>query len=118
MEFVSIVSLIIQEIVKEVVASIKKYLKNMIENKKEELVNLQNRLKRRSDLSKETLYKGNKVQLENLVAVNMKLSSFLYGNLQLSKNVSEPPPRCIEPHVIRFPLSSHHIHTSDVQTKL
>jgi hypothetical protein len=95
LKFVLIVSLIIQELVKEVVASTKEYLKNMIENKKEGLVNLQNRLKRRSALSKETLYKGNKVQLGILVVVKMGLSSFLYSNVQLSKKVSKPPLRCI-----------------------
>jgi hypothetical protein len=86
-ESIPIVSMTIQELTDEVVASTKEYLKNLIENKKEELVSLQNRLERRSDLTKETLSKCNKVQLEILVAVKMGLSSFLYGNLQLSEMV-------------------------------
>jgi hypothetical protein len=86
-ESIPIVSLTIQELTDEIVASTKEYLKNLIENKKEELVSLQNRLERRSDLTKETLSKCNKVQLEILVAVKMGLSSFLYGNLQLSEMV-------------------------------
>lgn len=88
-ESIPIVSLTIQELADEVIASTKEYLKNLIEksDKKEELVNLQNRLERRSDLTKETLSKCNKVQLEILVAVKMGLSSFLSGNLQLSEMV-------------------------------
>ncbi|XP_045820580.1 protein OBERON 3 [Trifolium pratense] len=86
-ESIPIVSMTIQELTDEVVASMKEYLKNLIENKKEELVGLQNRLERRSDLTEETLSKCNKVQLEILVAVKMGLSSFLYGNLQLSEMV-------------------------------
>lgn len=86
-ESIPIVSLTVQEFSDEVVASTQEYLKNLIENKKEELVSLQNRLERRSDLTKETLSKGNKVQLEILVAVKMGLSSFLYGNLQLSEMI-------------------------------
>ncbi|XP_004504583.1 protein OBERON 3 [Cicer arietinum] len=88
-ESIPIVSLTTQELADEVIASTKEYLKNLIEksDKKEELVNLQNRLERRSDLTKETLSKCNKVQLEILVAVKMGLSSFLSGNLQLSEMV-------------------------------
>jgi len=86
-ESVPIFSLTIQELAEEVVTSTKEYLKNLIETKKEELVDLQKKLERRSDLSKETLSKGTKVQLEILVAVKMGLSSFLYGNLQLSELV-------------------------------
>ncbi|MCI03387.1 protein OBERON 3-like, partial [Trifolium medium] len=40
-ESIPIVSLTIQELTDEVVASTKEYLKNLIENKKEELVSLQ-----------------------------------------------------------------------------
>lgn len=86
-ESVPIFSLTIQELAEEVVTSTKEYLKNLIETKKEELVDLQKRLEKRSDLSKETLSKGTKVQLEILVAVKMGLSSFLYGNLQLHELV-------------------------------
>jgi len=86
-ESVPIFSLTIQELAEEVVTSTKEYLKSLIETKKEELSNLQKMLERRSDLSKETLSKGTKVQLEILVAVKMGLSSFLYGNLQLPELV-------------------------------
>ncbi|CAI8614013.1 unnamed protein product [Vicia faba] len=86
-ESVLIVSLTTQEFTGEVMASTQEYLKNLIENKKEELVSLQNWLEKRSDLTKDNLSKGNKVQLEILLAIKMGLSSFLYGNLQLSKMV-------------------------------
>ncbi|KAL5053551.1 hypothetical protein RYX36_034233 [Vicia faba] len=62
-ESVLIVSLTTQEFTGEVMASTQEYLKNLIENKKEELVSLQNRLEKRSDLTKDNLSKGNKVQL-------------------------------------------------------
>ncbi|KAL5069187.1 hypothetical protein RYX36_020074, partial [Vicia faba] len=86
-ESVLIVSLITQEFTGEVMASTQEYLKNLIENKKEELVSLQNRLEKRFDLTKDNLSKGNKVQLEILLAIKMGMSSFLYGNLQLSEMV-------------------------------
>lgn len=88
-ESIPIMSLTIQELTDEVVASIKEYLKNLIEKpeKKEELVSLQNRLERRSDLSKEALSKCHKVQLEILVAVKMGLASFLSGKVHLLEMV-------------------------------
>lgn len=88
-ESIPIMTLTIQELADEVIASAKEYLRNLIEKpeKKEELVSLQSRLERRSDLTKETLSKCNKVQLEILVAVKMGLASFLSGKVQLSEMV-------------------------------
>ncbi|XP_027361081.1 protein OBERON 3-like [Abrus precatorius] len=73
----------------EVIASIKEHLKSLFEipEKKEELVNLQNRLERRSDLTKGTLSKCHKEQLEILVAIKMGLASFLSAKLQFSEMV-------------------------------
>ncbi|XP_028787101.1 protein OBERON 3-like [Neltuma alba] len=78
-----------QELTDEVIASTKEYLKNLIEmpEKKEEMVNLQNRLERRSDFTKETLSKCHKGQLEILVAVKMGLASFLSGKVPFSEMV-------------------------------
>ncbi|PON56390.1 Protein OBERON [Trema orientale] len=69
----------IQELSDETLLSMKEYLKNIISmaDKKEELVNLQSRLERRSDLTKETLSKCQKDQLEILVAVKFGLGSYL-----------------------------------------
>ncbi|KAK7319152.1 hypothetical protein RJT34_03870 [Clitoria ternatea] len=88
-ESIPIMSLTIQELTDEVIASIKEYLKNIIEkpDKKEELVSLQNRLEKRSDLTKETLSKCHKVQLEILVALKMGLVSFLYSKVHSSEMV-------------------------------
>ncbi|XP_022726932.1 protein OBERON 3-like [Durio zibethinus] len=68
-----------QELPDETLELTKEYLRNLISmpEKKEELVGLQNRLERRSDLTKETLLKCQKDQLEILVAVKMGLKSFL-----------------------------------------
>lgn len=79
----------IQELTDEVIASTKEYLKNLIEkpDKKEELVSLQNRLERRSDLTKESLLKCHKVQLEVLAAVKMGLASLLSGKIPLPEMV-------------------------------
>ncbi|TKY59782.1 OBERON 3 [Spatholobus suberectus] len=88
-ESIPIMALTIQELTDEVIASTKEYLKNLIEkpDKKEEVVNLQNRLERRSDLTKEALSKCHKVQLEILVAVKMGLASFLSSKVHLSEMV-------------------------------
>ncbi|CAJ1935450.1 unnamed protein product [Sphenostylis stenocarpa] len=88
-ESITVMALTIQELTDDVIASIKGYLKNLIEkpDKKEELVSLQNRLDRRSDLTKESLSKCHKVQLEVLVAVKMRLASFLSSKVQLSELV-------------------------------
>ncbi|MED6199154.1 hypothetical protein PIB30_073276 [Stylosanthes scabra] len=88
-ESIPAAALMIQELADEVIASTKEYLKNLIEkpDKKDELVSLQSRLERRSDLSKESLSKCHKVQLEILVSVKMGLASFLSGKIQLSEMV-------------------------------
>lgn len=86
---VSVMALTIQELTDDVIASTKEYLKNLIEKpeKKEELVSLQNRLERRSDLTKESLLKCHKVQLEVLLAVKMGLASFLSSKVHLPEMV-------------------------------
>ncbi|CAL0329790.1 unnamed protein product [Lupinus luteus] len=88
-ESVLAMAVTIQELSDEVLASTKEYLKNIIEKseKKEELVNLQNSLERRSDLTKDTLSKCHKVQLEVLVAVKIGHASFLSGKVNLSEMV-------------------------------
>ncbi|XP_073295072.1 protein OBERON 3-like [Primulina huaijiensis] len=80
-ESIPVMAQIIQELTDETLESTKEYLKNFIANpeKKEELVSLQRRLERRSDLSKETLSKCQKSHLEILVAIKMGLESFLNG---------------------------------------
>uniref|UniRef100_A0A803Q3H4 Protein OBERON 3 n=1 Tax=Cannabis sativa TaxID=3483 RepID=A0A803Q3H4_CANSA len=78
-ESVPLMAQTIQELSDETLLSTKEYLRNLISmvDKKDELENLQNRLKRRSDLTKETLSKCQKDQLEILVAVKFGLGSFL-----------------------------------------
>uniref|UniRef100_A0A5B6Z6I5 Protein OBERON 3 n=1 Tax=Davidia involucrata TaxID=16924 RepID=A0A5B6Z6I5_DAVIN len=75
----------IQELPDETVESTKEYLKSLISTpeKKEELVGLQNRLERRSDLTNEALSKSHKNQLEILVAIKMGLGSFLSAKISL-----------------------------------
>ncbi|KAK8604232.1 hypothetical protein V6N13_099181 [Hibiscus sabdariffa] len=74
-----------QELPEETLELTKEYLRNLISTpeKKAELVGLRNRLEMRSDLTKETLSKCHKDQLEILVAVRTGLKSFLSGNIQL-----------------------------------
>ncbi|XP_061366854.1 protein OBERON 3-like [Gastrolobium bilobum] len=88
-ESIPSMALTFQEFADEVITSIKEYLKKLFEmpEKKEELVNLQNRLERRSDLTKETLSKCHKGQLEILVAIKMGLGSFLSDKFQFSEMV-------------------------------
>ncbi|XVF02994.1 hypothetical protein REPUB_Repub04eG0222500 [Reevesia pubescens] len=76
---------IMQELPEETLELTKDYLRNLIATpeKKEELVGLQNRLERRSDLTKETLSKCQKDQLEILVAVKMGLKSLLSLKIRL-----------------------------------
>ncbi|XWS34358.1 hypothetical protein CRYUN_Cryun21dG0032400 [Craigia yunnanensis] len=76
---------IMQELPDEMLELVKEYLRNLIATpeKKEELLGLQNRLERRSDLTKEALLKCQKDQLEILVAVKMGLKSFLSVKLRL-----------------------------------
>uniref|UniRef100_A0A6N2M240 OBERON-like protein n=1 Tax=Salix viminalis TaxID=40686 RepID=A0A6N2M240_SALVM len=78
----------IQEVAEETLESTKEYLKNLIAmpEKRDELVGLQNLLERRSDLTKETLLKCQKDQLEILVAVKMGHGSFVSGKVRLPTN--------------------------------
>jgi hypothetical protein len=87
-ESVPVMAPIIQELPEETVALVKDYLNCIIvmPEKKEELLGLQNLLERRSDLTKETLSKCHKGQLEVLVAVKMGLGSYLSREIRLSMN--------------------------------
>ncbi|XAR63706.1 hypothetical protein NMG60_11023741 [Bertholletia excelsa] len=84
-ESIPIMSQIIQELPDETVDSTKEYLKNLIgmPEKREELVSLQHRLERRSDLTKETLSKSSRSQLEILVAIKMGLGTFLSAKIRI-----------------------------------
>lgn len=89
LESVPAMALTFQELTDEAITSTKEYLKNLIDTpeKKDELVGLQNRLERRADLTKETLSKCHKAQLDILLAVKMGLGSFLSGKVQFSEMV-------------------------------
>ncbi|KAK4423351.1 protein OBERON 3 [Sesamum alatum] len=84
-ESVPAMAQIIQELTDETIESTKEYLKNIIDNpeRRDELVGLQKRLERRSDLTNETLSKCQKSQLEILVAIKMGLVSFIHGKNKL-----------------------------------
>lgn len=84
-ESVPVMAQVVQELTEETVESVKEYLKNVIDTpeRKDELVGLQKRLERRSDLTNETLSKCQKSQLEILVAIKMGLSSFLHSKNRL-----------------------------------
>ncbi|XP_038907207.1 protein OBERON 3 [Benincasa hispida] len=85
-ESISIMSQIVQELPDETLSSIKDYLKDLIAmpDKRDELSSLQKRLERRSDLTKETLSKCHKAQLEILVSVKMGLASFISAKSRCS----------------------------------
>ncbi|KAH7516231.1 hypothetical protein FEM48_Zijuj10G0113300 [Ziziphus jujuba var. spinosa] len=87
-ESVPVMAQIVQELPDETLVSTREYLKNLISmpEKKQELMSLQSRLERRSDLSKETLSKCQKSQLEILVAVKMGLECFVSGKNHLPTN--------------------------------
>ncbi|KDP38165.1 hypothetical protein JCGZ_04808 [Jatropha curcas] len=87
-ESIPVMAQIIQELAEETLESTKEYLKNLIlmPEKREELAGLQNRLERRSDLTKEALLKCQKDQLEILVAVKMGLGSFISGKVRVPTN--------------------------------
>ncbi|KAJ9563718.1 hypothetical protein OSB04_008878 [Centaurea solstitialis] len=78
-EPIPIVAKEIVELSDETVESAKGYLKKLIESPetRDELVRLQLRLERRSDLTRENLSKANRNQLEILVSVRTNLGSFL-----------------------------------------
>ncbi|CAL9215019.1 unnamed protein product [Arabidopsis halleri] len=85
---ISSVALIIQGMADETLESAKEYLRNLIDSpeKKEKLTNLQNQIDKRSDLSKETLSKCVKDQLDILVAVRTGLKYFLSGKIRIPMN--------------------------------
>ncbi|CAL1408072.1 unnamed protein product [Linum trigynum] len=85
-ESIPVMAQIIQELTQEMLNSIRDYVKDLVSvaDKREELVTLQNRLNRRSDLTKESLLKCQRNQLEILVAVRMGLVSFMTGKLRLA----------------------------------
>ncbi|CAA7033782.1 unnamed protein product [Microthlaspi erraticum] len=87
-ESISSVSLIIQGMADETLESAKEYLRNLIDSpeKKEKLTNLQSQIDKRSDLSKETLSKCVKDQLDILVAVRTGLKYFLSGKIRIPMN--------------------------------
>ncbi|KAF5763514.1 putative chromatin regulator PHD family [Helianthus annuus] len=78
-ESVQTMAQITQELPDETFESTKEYLKKLITvpEKRDELVGLQLRLLRRSDLTSETLLKANRNQLVLLVSIRMGLDSFL-----------------------------------------
>lgn len=77
MESIPVTAQMIQELPEETIESTKEYLKNLIIDKRDEFAGLQNRLERRSDLTKETLSKSHKTQLEILVSIKTGLKDFV-----------------------------------------
>lgn len=77
-----------QELSNETIESTKDYLKKLITipERKDELVRLQLRFERRSDLTSENLSKANKNQLEILVSIRTSLESFLALKTRLPTN--------------------------------
>ena len=78
-------SQLFQEFPNETIESAKKYLNGLISacERKDELVELQNLLERRPEISKETLSKAHKTQLEILVAVKFGLNEFVSSKVRL-----------------------------------
>ncbi|XP_010527817.1 PREDICTED: protein OBERON 3 [Tarenaya hassleriana] len=87
-ESISSVALMIQGMADETLESAKEHLRNLIDSleKKEKLTSLQNQLDKRSDLTKETLSKCVKDQLDILVAVRTGLKYFLSGKIRIPMN--------------------------------
>lgn len=84
-ESISVMAQIIQDLPEETLSSTKEYLKGLIlkPERKDELMGLQNRLDRRSDLTTEALSKAHKNQLDILVAIKMGLGSYLSSKINL-----------------------------------
>ncbi|XP_057961152.1 protein OBERON 3 [Malania oleifera] len=84
-ESIPVMAQIVQELPDETVDLTKEYLKNLIAapEKREELVVLQSRLDRRSDLTVETLSKTHNDQLDILVAIKTGLLNFISGKNRL-----------------------------------
>lgn len=89
-ESIQTMSQIIQELPEETLESTKDYLKKLISEKRDELVRLQLRLERRSDLTNETVSKANKNQILLLVSIRTGLDTFLSPQTRL------PTPELIE----------------------
>ncbi|VFQ65629.1 unnamed protein product [Cuscuta campestris] len=85
-ESLPVMTQVIQELPDKTVESTKEYLNSLIttSDRKNELLGLQNRLERRSDLTNGSLLKCHKNQLEILVALKMGLGSFLSSKINLS----------------------------------
>lgn len=87
-ESIQTMAQITQELPDETFESTKDYLKKLISvpEKRDELVGLQLRLERRSDLTSEMLSKANRNQLILLVSIRMGLESFLSVQNRLPTN--------------------------------
>ncbi|KAL8200217.1 hypothetical protein R6Q57_011556 [Mikania cordata] len=87
-ESIQTMAQITQELPDGTFESTKEYLKKLITvpEKRDELVRLQLRLERRSDLTSETLSKANRNQLLLLVSMRMSLESFLSVQNRLPTN--------------------------------
>ncbi|KAL1219530.1 Protein OBERON 3 [Cardamine amara subsp. amara] len=87
---ISSVALMIQGMAEETLESAKEYLRNLIDSSSsssEKLKNLQKQLEKRyNDLTKETLSKCVKDQLDILVAVRTGLKYFLSGKIRIPMN--------------------------------
>ncbi|GAB2279921.1 hypothetical protein Dimus_014556 [Dionaea muscipula] len=95
-ESIPVMAQILEELPDETIESTKEYLKSLIaaatESKHDDLLSLQRQLDRRSDLlSRETLSKAHKVQLEILVATKFGLEDLL-----LSGKVEVPTGELVE----------------------
>lgn len=90
-EPVPVISQLSRELPGEALESAKEYLKFVLEasERKDELVYLQSRLERRSDLTRETLSKSDRVQMQILVAVKFGLSEFVTGTGNTRLTTSE-----------------------------
>lgn len=84
-ESIQTMAQIIQELPEETLESTKDYLKKLISipEKRDELVRLQLRLERRSDITSETLSKANKNQVLLLVTIRTGLETFLSTQTRL-----------------------------------
>ncbi|XP_076939335.1 protein OBERON 3-like [Bidens hawaiensis] len=87
-ESIQTMALITQELPEETFESTKEYLKKLITvpEKRDELVGLQLRLERRSDLTSETLSKANRNQVMLLVSIRTGLETFLSAQNRLPTN--------------------------------
>ncbi|GAB2296927.1 hypothetical protein Dimus_031029 [Dionaea muscipula] len=86
-ESIPVMALILEDVSDETMESTKRYLKILIDDAPPEsrnnLVTLQKQLDRRSDLSRETLSKAHRTQLEVLVAIKFGLGDFVSGKFRV-----------------------------------